>query len=112
MSDSILGIELKNSQIASTFIFCVYLPADGNEQNYTEVLAKLQTLAPHYITQANIVIAGDLNVLYIKHGSRISNNKSKHLKPLSHWTATVLRQLATDIASGSQSSLETVASDS
>ena len=34
------------------------------------------------------------------------------LKPLSHWTATVLRQLATDIASGSQSSLETVASDS
>ena len=33
-------------------------------------------------------------------------------KPLSHWTATVLRQLATDIASGSQSSLETVASDS
>ena len=34
------------------------------------------------------------------------------VKPLSHWTATVLRQLATDIASGSQSSLETVASDS
>ena len=34
------------------------------------------------------------------------------LKPLSHWTATVLRQLATDIASGSPSSLETVASDS
>ena len=34
------------------------------------------------------------------------------LKPLSHWTATVLRQLATDIASGSQSSLETVAIDS
>ena len=34
------------------------------------------------------------------------------LQPLSHWTATVLRQLATDIASGSQSSLETVASDS
>ena len=34
------------------------------------------------------------------------------LKPLSHWTATVLRQLATDIARGSQSSLETVASDS
>ena len=34
------------------------------------------------------------------------------LKPLSHWTATVLRQLATDIGSGSQSSLETVASDS
>ena len=34
------------------------------------------------------------------------------LKPLFHWTATVLRQLATDIASGSQSSLETVASDS
>ena len=31
------------------------------------------------------------------------------LKPLSHWTATVLRQLATDIASRSQSSLETVA---
>ena len=34
------------------------------------------------------------------------------LKPLSHWTATVLRQLATDIASGSQSSLETVTIDS
>ena len=34
------------------------------------------------------------------------------IKPLSHWTATVLRQLATDIASGSQSSLEIVASDS
>ena len=34
------------------------------------------------------------------------------VKPLSHWTATVLRQLATDIASGSPSSLETVASDS
>ena len=34
------------------------------------------------------------------------------VKPLSHWTATVLRQLATYIASGSQSSLETVASDS
>ena len=34
------------------------------------------------------------------------------LKPLSHCTATVLRQLATDIASCSQSSLETVASDS
>ena len=34
------------------------------------------------------------------------------LKPLSHWTATVLRQLATNIVSGSQSSLETVASDS
>ena len=33
------------------------------------------------------------------------------LQPLSHWTATVLRQLATDIASGSQSSLETVGSD-
>ena len=31
---------------------------------------------------------------------------------LSHWTATVLRQLAKDIASGSQSSLEIVASDS
>ena len=37
---------------------------------------------------------------------------NEFLKPLSHWTATVLRQLATDIASGSQSSLETVASDS
>ena len=36
----------------------------------------------------------------------------RNVKPLSHWTATVLRQLATDIASGSQSSLETVASDS
>ena len=35
-----------------------------------------------------------------------------HVKPLSHWTVTILRQLATDIASGSQSSLETVASDS
>ena len=34
------------------------------------------------------------------------------LKPLSHWTATVLRQLATDIASGSHSSLETVESKS
>ena len=34
------------------------------------------------------------------------------LKPLSHWTATVLRQLATDIANGSPSSLKTVASDS
>ena len=35
-----------------------------------------------------------------------------YFKPLSHWTVTVLRHLATDIASGSQSSLETVASDS
>ena len=34
------------------------------------------------------------------------------IKPLSHWTATVLRQLATDIASGSRSSVEKVASDS
>ena len=40
------------------------------------------------------------------------SQKYRFLKPLSHWTATVLRQLATDIASGSQSSLETVASDS
>ena len=38
--------------------------------------------------------------------------QSPDLKPLSHWTATVLRQLVTDIASGSQSSLETDASDS
>ena len=47
---------------------------------------------------------------------RLCSNSFKVLlvqvKPLSHWTATVLRQLATDIASGSQSSLETVASDS
>ena len=42
----------------------------------------------------------------------VLNAISELLKPLSHWTATVLRQLATDIASGSQSSLETVASDS
>ena len=34
------------------------------------------------------------------------------VKPLSHWTATVLRQLATSIASGTQSNFETVASDS
>ena len=39
-------------------------------------------------------------------------NGGKLVKPLSHWTATVLRQLATDIASGSLNSLETVASDS
>ena len=38
--------------------------------------------------------------------------KRDFLKPLSHWTATVLRKLATNIASGSQSSLQTVASDS
>ena len=70
---------MKNSQIASTFIFCVYLPADGNEQNYTEVLAELQTLASHNITQGNIVIAGNLNAQYIIHGSHISNSKSKPL---------------------------------
>ena len=34
------------------------------------------------------------------------------LKPLSHWTATVLPQLVTGMASGMQSSLETIASDS
>ena len=42
----------------------------------------------------------------------IQNTNILRLKPLSHWTATVLQQLATDIASGSQGSLETVASDS
>ena len=44
--------------------------------------------------------------------SLVLQAKVKSVKPLSHWTATVLRQLVTDIASGSQSSLETVASDS
>ena len=43
-SDRVLGIELNPGEIVSTFIFCVYLPADGNIQKYTEVLTELQIL--------------------------------------------------------------------
>ena len=52
----------------------------------------------HYVTYHKPHWLGLINIIFVK--------------PLSHWTATVLRQLATDIASGSQSSLETVASSS
>ena len=78
-SDRVLGIELNHNQIVSTFIFCVYLPADGNIQKYTEVLAELQTLVSYYVTQGNIIIAGDLNAQYISQNSNSSNKKSKHL---------------------------------
>ena len=78
-SDRVLGIELNPGEIVSTFIFCVYLPADGNIQKYTEVLTELQTLVSYYVTQGNIVIAGDLNAQYISQNPSPSNIKSKHL---------------------------------
>ena len=78
-SDRVLGIELNPGEIVSTFIFCVYLPADGNIQRYTEVLTELQTLVSYYVTQGNIVIAGDLNAQYISQSPTPSNIKSKHL---------------------------------
>ena len=77
--DRVLGIELNHNQIVSTSIFCVYLPANGNIQKYTEVFAELQTLVSYYVTQGNIIIAGDLNAQYISQNSNSSNKKSKHI---------------------------------
>ena len=44
--DRVLGIELNHNQIVSTSIFCVYLPANGNIQKYTEVLLSCKLLYP------------------------------------------------------------------
>ena len=78
-----------------------------------------------YVCALNFIL---VTTVYESNGSDVLLSKTLHVtgndqngkiiickrafKPLSHWTATVLRQLVTDIASGSQSSLETVASDS
>ena len=72
----------------------------------------LESLNLKKVAQARLSLFMSKYHIVGNHMSQLNSVQNGILKPLSHWTATVLRQLATDIASGSQSSLETVASDS
>ena len=73
-SNRIVGVELRDSNGNMMYIFCVYLPADGDIENYSYEIGLLESLYTYYSIYGNVVIAGDMNSSCI---SKLNTNSSK-----------------------------------
>jgi hypothetical protein len=56
-SERILGIQLKNQNYSSLFIFGIYLPTDGLIDYNRQELNVLDDLYPYYINYFNVIVA-------------------------------------------------------
>ena len=72
-SERIVGIQLKNQNYRSLFIFGIYLPTDGLVDNNRQELNVLDDLYPYYINYCNVIVADDLNGRCINMNLKLNN---------------------------------------
>ena len=72
-SNRIVGVELRDSNWNVMYIFGVYLPADGDIENYSYEIGLVESLYTYYSMYGN-VIAGDMNSSWI---SKLNTNSRK-----------------------------------
>jgi hypothetical protein len=64
-SDRIIALKLNRLMALPLFIFCVYLPADNDIDNYRDYLESLDNLITYYKDFGYIIVAGDMNASII-----------------------------------------------
>ena len=60
-NDRVIGVEIKGVLNVALYVFCAYMPADGNIIRYREQLELLYDLHQYYSAIGRVIIAGDMN---------------------------------------------------
>ena len=60
-------------------MFCIYMPADSDFENYTATLSDVQALLSFYTPKGTAILCGDFNGQLVYGNENTSNQKSKLL---------------------------------